>query len=120
RSRGFLRGGVGGEYPIHALAARGYFVLSVDRTDNRDLLARLPAAQSQLVTELDGSELRMKQTQLEGLLRRIGDRNIVDPARIAITGLSDGAETVFWMISQTDLFAAAVSSSPPVDPSGYA
>lgn len=120
RSRGFLRGGVGGEYPIHALAARGYFVLSVDRTDNRDLLARLPAAQSQLIAELDGSELRMKQTQLEGLLRRIGDRNIVDPARIAITGLSDGAETVFWMISQTDLFAAAVSSSPPVDPSGYA
>jgi len=119
RSRGFLRGGVGGEYPIHALAARGYFVLSVDRTDNQDLLVRLPAAQSQLVAELDGSELRMKQTQLEGLLRQIGERNIVDPARIAITGLSDGAETVFWMISQTRLFAAAVSSSPPVDPSGY-
>ena len=119
RSRGFLRGGVGGEYPIHALAARGYFVLSVDRTDNQDLLVRLPAAQSQLVAELDGSELRMKQTQLEGLLRQIGERHIVDPSRIAITGLSDGAETVFWMISQTNLFAAAVSSSPPVDPSGY-
>lgn len=120
RSRGFLRGGVGGEYPIHALAARGYFVLSVDRTDNQDLLTRLPAAQSQLITELDGSELRMKQTQLEGLLRQIGARTMVDPSRIAITGLSDGAETLFWMISQTGLFAAAVSSSPPVDPSGYA
>jgi dipeptidyl aminopeptidase/acylaminoacyl peptidase len=31
RSQGFLRGGTGDEYPIHALAARGFAVLSLER-----------------------------------------------------------------------------------------
>ncbi len=120
RSRGFLRGGVGYEYPIHALAGRGYFVLSVDRTENLELEAQLPAAELQARTELDGSELRMKQSQLEALLRQIGDRQIVDRARIAITGFSDGAETAYTMLTRTNLIAVAVVSNPPVDPSGYA
>jgi dipeptidyl aminopeptidase/acylaminoacyl peptidase len=119
RSRGFLRGGTGGEYPIHALAGRGYFVLSVDRTDNYRLMAELPPAEAQVRTELDGSELRMKQTQLEALLRQIADRHIVDPSRIAITGFSDGSETAYWMLTRTGLIAVAVVSNSPVDPSSY-
>ncbi len=120
RSRGFLRGGTGYEYPIHALAGRGYFVLSVDRTENLALEALLPPDEVQVRTELDGSELRMKQTQLEALLREIDERRIVDPRCIAITGFSDGAETAYWMLSRTDLFAAAVISTPASDPSSYA
>lgn len=120
RSRGFLRGGTGYEYPIHALAGRGYFVLSVERTDNLALAAQLPAAEWQARMELDGSELRMKLTEMEALLQRVRERGIVDPARIAITGFSDGAETAYHVLTRTNLIAAAVISQPPTDPSVYA
>lgn len=119
RSRGFLRGGVGSEYPIHALAARGYFVLSVDRTENLAVAAALPPDEAQVRTELDGTELRTKQTQLESLLRQIEERHIVDASRVAITGFSDGAETAYTMLTRTDLIAVAVVSQPPVDAMGY-
>ncbi len=116
RSRGFLRGGVGNEYPIHALAARGYFVLSVERTEWRDLEAQLPASELQTRTELDGSELQMKQTQLETLLDLLEQRGLIDPRRIGITGFSDGAETAYLMLINSDRIAAAVVSTPPTDP----
>lgn len=116
RSRGFLRGGVGNEYPIHALAARGYFVLSVERTEWADLSRRLSAAELQLRTELDGSELAMKQSQLEALLDQIEQRGLIDPSRIGITGLSDGAETAWLMLTHSNRIAAAAISTPPTDP----
>ncbi|MDZ4690967.1 Atxe2 family lasso peptide isopeptidase [Terricaulis sp.] len=119
RSRGFLRGGVGNEYPIHALAGRGYFVLSVDRPEWRGAEAQTSADELMIRTELDGSENRMKQTALEAMLQILDQRGLSDPARIGITGLSDGAETVFWMITRTDLFAAAVVSTPPVDTTAW-
>lgn len=116
RSRGFLRGGVGGEYPIHPLAGRGYFVLSVDRPEWRGAEAQLPNDELVQRTELDGSENRMKQSALEALLQVLEARGLSDPDRIGITGLSDGAETVFWAIAHSHLFAAAVVSTPPTDP----
>src|SRR5690606_10727834 len=42
-----------------------------------------------------------------------------DPARIGLTGLSDGAETAYWALQDSDRFAAAVISSPPLDPMSY-
>ena len=116
RSRGFLRGGVGNEYPIHALATRGYFALSVERTEWHALEAEFPPSELQTRTELDGSELRMKQTQLEALLDLLQQRQLIDPQRVGITGFSDGAETAYLMLTNSDRIAAAVLSTPPTDP----
>lgn len=116
RSRGFLRGGTGGEYPIHILAAHGYFVLSVDRPEPRSLNAQFSAQEVQRRTELDGSENRMKQTAIETLLDQLDERGLIDTTRVGITGMSDGAETVYWGLINSSVFAAAVTSNPPTDP----
>lgn len=119
RSRGFLRGGVGGEHPILPLAGRGYFVLSVDRPEWRGAEASLPQAELDQRTALDNSENLMKQSALEAMLAELDRRGLSDPRRIGITGLSDGAETLYWAITNSDLFAAAVASTQPTDTSAW-
>jgi len=119
RARGFLRAGTGGEYPIHMFAARGYLVASMDRPDPRTLHAELSAADLSRRTEFDGSEQSMKQSALETLIARLDARGLIDTGRIAITGMSDGAETVYWALTRPTAFAAAVTSSPPIDPSAW-
>jgi len=119
RSRGFLRGGVGGEYPILPLSGRGYFVLSVDRPEWRGAEASLPQAVLDQRTALDNSENLMKQSALEAMLAELDRRGLSDPRRIGITGLSDGAETLYWAITNSDLFAAAVASTQPTDTTAW-
>jgi len=120
RSRGFLRGGVGGEHPIFPLSALGYFVLSVDRPEDV-ARARVMNSNTLLVAaELDGSERAMKAAAIEYFLDDLEERGLIDPDRIAITGMSDGAETLFHMLLTSERrFAAAVTSSPPPDPSAW-
>ena len=119
RSRGFLRGGTGNEYPIYPLAGRGYLVLSVDRPEWRGSEAQLPYAELSTRTELDNSENQMKQSALEAMLRSLDDRGLIDTRRVGVTGMSDGAETVYWAITRSNLFAAAVVSTPPADPADW-
>lgn len=118
RSRGFLRGGTGGEHPILPLSTEGYFVLSVDRPENFTR-ARIMTSNALLVaTELDGSEANMKTIAIEHFLSELERRGLIDPDRIGITGMSDGTETLFHLLLSSERrFAAAVTSSPPPDPS---
>lgn len=116
RARGFLNGGVGGEFPIHAFAACGYFVFAVERPDAVALMQRLPVMDFMRQTELDHSEQLSKLSALGRLLDAAAARGLIDPSRLAITGLSDGAETLYWALTRTDRFAVAVAASPPVDP----
>ncbi len=115
RSRGFLRGGTGGEYPIQELARRGYFVLSVDKPEWRAIAAQQSARDITERTELDHSERDMKLSAITALIANVQDRGLIDPKRIALTGLSDGAETLYWSITHSNLFAVAVVSTPPTD-----
>ncbi len=119
RSRGFLRGGVGNEYPIYPLAGRGYLVLSVDRPEWRGSEAQLPYEEVSTRTELDNSENQMKQSALEAMLTVLDRRGLSDTRHVGITGMSDGAETVYWAITRSSLFAAAVASNPPADPADW-
>ncbi len=116
RARGFLNAGVGGEYPIHAFAACGYFVFAVERPEQIALQQTLPVGEFMRQTELDHSEQTTKLWAIERQINIAVSRGLVDPARIAITGLSDGAETLYWGLTHSRLFAAAVAGSPPVDP----
>lgn len=116
RSRGFLRAGIGDEHPIFPLSARGYFVLSVERPDDRVAASRASASDFPRDQELNGEERRMKLDALAHFIETVVARGLVDERRIAITGMSDGAETLFWALEQFP-FAAAVASTPPTDPS---
>lgn len=115
RARGFLRGGVGNETPIFPLAARGFAVLSIDRPEPRALRRRLSPAALTRRTALDGSENIMKQSAMEAMLDQLESRGLIDPDRVAITGLSDGAETLYHGLMHSRRFAAAVAGSPPTD-----
>jgi dipeptidyl aminopeptidase/acylaminoacyl peptidase len=119
RSRGFLRGGVGNETPILPLSARGYFVISVERPEFRHRGARLTPAELQRETELDGSERGAKREAINAFLAAAFARG-VDRERVGITGLSDGAETLYAMLmDEPSAFSAAVAGSPPTDPASW-
>jgi len=115
RSRGFLLGGTGDETPILPLSASGYFVLDFDRPEFRERGYRMTMAAIQREVELAGVERGAKREALNYFIARAQERG-ADRERTAITGLSDGAETLFWMLLDEPHFAAAVVSSPPIDP----
>ncbi len=120
RSRGFLRAGVGGEYPILPLATRGYFVLSIERPEPRLAAAAAMSPQRALLeTALDGSESHMKVEAIESFLNTLEARGLIDPERIGVTGMSDGAETLFDLLRTERRYAVAVTSTPPSDPSSW-
>ncbi|CAN5287353.1 hypothetical protein BH10PSE14_BH10PSE14_20750 [soil metagenome] len=118
-SRGFLRGGTGDEYPIHLLAARGYAVLSFQRP------ALLPgAAQAhdlnalQRINIAGWAERRVIVAALEAGVDSVIARGMVDPARVGLTGMSDGATTTQFALNHSERFRAAAISSCCDEPSG--
>ena len=118
-SVGFLRGGTGDEYPIHLLAKHGFAVLSVQKPPF------VAASKPELTTALeinafnlkDWGERRSLLSSLEAAIEKVVALGIVDPERIGITGLSDGATTARFGLINGNLFAAAAVSSCCIDPS---
>ena len=115
RTRGFLRGGVGDEYPIQLFAARGYAVLSVEnpspyylRLGDRGWTTWKEAERENI---RDAHERMNVLSSLTSGVQVVIDRGIADPARIGITGLSDGAATVQFALIHSRLFSAAALSS---------
>jgi hypothetical protein len=116
RSRGFLNGGVGDEYPIFPLAAKGFLVLSFDRPEDEQTLSTYVAAtlvqqgKSEAKAWTDGYSRRQALSALETILDKLEARQIIDPDKVGITGLSDGAETVEFALFNSARFAAAAHS----------
>ena len=110
-TRGFLRGGTDDEYPIQAFANRGYAVLSFKRPQ---LMSVRGASDYEEVgrENLRGfADRKNVQASLESGVRIAVERGIADPARIGITGLSDGSSTLEWALIHSSLFSAAATSS---------
>lgn len=112
-SRGFLRGGTGNEYPIYPLAARGFAVFSFERPPA--VASVIPGLRTDV--ELNAANEKgwaERKSMLSSLLRGLdlavasGD---VDPDRIGITGLSDGATGARFALLNSARFAAAAISS---------
>lgn len=112
-SSGFLRGGTGDEYPIHALAAAGFAVLSVER----DVLnpSVFPGIRTwpQLNARLlrDWAQRRGLLNSLEKVVGMVVARGIADPRRIGITGLSDGSSSARFALINSKLFSVAAIST---------
>ncbi|GLJ00210.1 hypothetical protein Sbs19_40270 [Sphingobium sp. BS19] len=107
-SRGFLRGGVGDEFPIQAFANRGYAVLSIQRPDGRNLVP-LSMTTAEYERELISGfkDRRSVLSSIEFAVRLLVNRGIVDPDRVGITGLSDGSSTVQFAAVNSKTFKAA-------------
>ncbi|MEJ1962692.1 MAG: Atxe2 family lasso peptide isopeptidase [Gammaproteobacteria bacterium] len=116
-SRGFLRGGTGDEYPIQALANHGFAVLSFNRPRDIGLFSHpRTIADVQRVNLRDFADRRSVQSSLEIAISDLAARGIIDPKRVGITGLSDGASSVQFGLINSRLFAAAALSSAGWDP----
>ncbi|MFK4873808.1 Atxe2 family lasso peptide isopeptidase [Novosphingobium sp. ZW T3_23] len=110
-SRGFLRGGTGDEFPIQAFAARDYFVLSLQRPDALALTSNARTSEEAEKQLLNGfRDRRTVLSSIESLLRPLIAQGLVDPARIGITGLSDGSSTVQFAAVNGTMFAAGSAS----------
>lgn len=124
RSRGFLKGGVGDEYPAHLFAAAGFVVLSFDMPDAQlypapdDEAAAWPACGGCAAALLRHTS---PSASLEQGLAELERRGLVDPDRIAVTGLSSGAAIVTdALIGNERRYAAAIASYAAGDPiTGY-
>lgn len=117
-SDGFLRGATGDEYPIFAFAARGYAVLSIEQTPIV-ALAQPDLKSFEDVNAYNARGWAERRSLLSSLLTGVAQvvrRGAVDPGRIGITGLSDGATTVAFALINSRVFAAAAMSSCCIEP----
>lgn len=117
-SRGFLRGGTGNEYPIFPLAADGFAVFSFERP--RGVASTDPTLRTEVelnaASEKDWAERRsVFSAILAGVDAAIATGS-VDPKRIGITGLSDGATSVRFALINSKRFSAAAISSCCLEP----
>jgi len=115
QSRGFLRGATGDEYPIHPLAAAGVFVLSVDTPKAYDAWRRQSSAEVARYDRGGGPGNRNTVRAIGRALDGLVAEGLVAPDRIAITGLSHGAELVHAALQDSDRFAAAIASQGAID-----
>jgi dipeptidyl aminopeptidase/acylaminoacyl peptidase len=117
-SRGFLRGGTGNEYPIFLFAQRGIAVLSLERPDAVAMLdPSIASAEAGNRANMAGwADRRSVQSSIATGVRAAIATGAIDPGKIGITGLSDGATAVRFALINSKLFAAAALSSCCIEP----
>ena len=111
-SRGFLRGGTGDEYPIQALAAHGFAVLSFNRPP---WFASTREPQNDVefdqINIKDFSDRRSNLSSLERIIHQLDINRVIEPTKVAITGLSDGGVTATFALANSSIFSAAILST---------
>lgn len=116
-SRGFLRGGTGDEYPIQAIAAQGFAVLSFNRPPSyRYLMMR--SGQNFSLKEIM-SQWKDRESVHDALLKgidQVASLYPIDMSHLAITGLSDGGSTATYALIHSRLFSLALLSTCCEDP----
>ena len=108
RSRGFLRGGTGNEYPIYPLSDAGFAVLSVDWPNYASFDTETV---EEITTTYRRNGRALVWSAIEGAIDKVIAEGLVDPKRMALTGLSGGAEDVHYVLPRSNRFAAAIASS---------
>lgn len=108
QTRGFLRGGTDDEFPIFAFAAEGLGVLSLERPMYpADQSGARTADERYQINENDWADKRSVLSAFRTGIDLLRQRGVIDPARVGITGLSDGASSGQFALASSDLFAAA-------------
>ncbi len=102
---GFLRGGVGDEWPLASLAEQGVAALCINDPPGYllDAVARYDRA-------LSG---------VRSVVELLAAKGEIDPARIGMGGLSFGSEVTLWTAMHSDLLAAASITSPSIEPNYF-
>ena len=102
---GFLRGGVGDEWPFASLAEHGVSALCIN------YIAPMPAD----VVERSDQGLSAVKSAVDLL----ASQGKIDRTRVGMGGLSFGSEIALWVATRSDLLAAVSVTSPAVSPIYY-
>lgn len=105
---GFLRGGVGDEWPLAPLAESGIVSLCI----NRASLA--PGQSDDAVAHYDAA-----LSGVRSAISLLAGRGLIDPGRVGMGGLSFGSEVTAWVARQPGLLAAISISSTLMEPAYY-
>lgn len=101
---GFLRGGVGDEWPLASLAEAGISTLCINA----------PALVADPVLRYD-SALGAVQSAIDML----AGEGAIDRGRVGMGGLSFGSEVALWVAMRSDLLSAVSVTSPTASPLYY-
>lgn len=102
---GFVRGGVGDEWPLAALAQVGISALCINQLPGYTMDA----------LERHGEGLAAVESAVALLSAQAG----IDPARVGMGGLSFGGAVTLWTATESNLLAAASVANPVVSPTYY-
>ncbi|HEX8223740.1 MAG TPA: Atxe2 family lasso peptide isopeptidase [Allosphingosinicella sp.] len=106
RCEGYIRGGLGDEWPFALLASRGIASVCVNAT-------RISGPQDSVAT------YRAALSGLETLVDILANRGLVDRSRVGMGGLSFGSEVTFWTLIHSNLVSAASVATPDIEPVKY-
>jgi dipeptidyl aminopeptidase/acylaminoacyl peptidase len=109
----FAADGFQWEFPIQALAERGYAILSVNEPKANLKLhsasaARVGVESGLTVADMQFSEAFNPVASIEAALSSAIDAGLADPNKTGIAGYSRGASIVEWAMTQSKLFHAAI------------
>jgi dipeptidyl aminopeptidase/acylaminoacyl peptidase len=111
RSYGFLRGAVGDEQPIHVYAQNGMAVLSYGMPDYYPWDTTLDPVETNGAAYKYGFTKQGYAIAIEHLVDELVARGIVDPQRIGISGLSNGASITDLAVTRKNYTAASTAYS---------
>lgn len=104
RCTGFLRGGVGDEWPLMTLAEAGVSTLCINSAPYR----------------LDAVErFDLGKSAVESAVKLLASAGEIDGTKIGMGGLSFGSEVTMWTAMNSEMLTAASVSSPLVSPTYY-
>lgn len=102
---GFVRGGVGDEWPLASLVQAGISALCINQRPGYTMDA----------IERHGEGLAAVESVID-LLSLEGE---IDRARVGMGGLSFGGAVTLWAVTESDVLTAASVSNPVVSPNYY-
>jgi dipeptidyl aminopeptidase/acylaminoacyl peptidase len=118
QSEGFLRGGVGDDYPIQLFAAHGYAVLSYERPPVYGLVRGKTEMEAMQLDTRDWTDYRNVLSSIETEVSALIDEGIVDRDRVGLTGFSNGASVAQFAMVNSKLFRAYAVSHCCEEPVG--
>lgn len=104
RCSGFVRGGVGDEWPLATLAERGISALCINA----------PPSVQDAVTRFE-----IGRSAIESVIDLLSSRGEIEPGNVGMGGLSYGTEVTLWMAMNSDVVSAASVSSIAFSPLAY-
>ncbi|MGN6620310.1 MAG: Atxe2 family lasso peptide isopeptidase [Sphingomonas sp.] len=119
RTRGFLKGGIGDEFPILAFAAHGFAVLSIENAPDYASLVTDPSVRTPTqAIRFDNTDYHARKLQFANLMGGIneaGEHASIDMRRVGITGVSDASSSAVYALNNSHLIAVASLGSPVWD-----